>query len=267
MCLAQNILALRKEKHITQQQLADAIGVSAQAVSKWERNSCQPDVSILPLIAGYFHVSIDYLYYGKHIAYEDIYELNTARVSAYPQMSKESYEEAHKIFASAHHGISHGNLRGREWMNDTPAHISNYNGLSLLSGMGYGAVVTRKFFENINSQSIAFSAAFLEICSEKNCLLLLAAILSMSEISYLELKEKTRLDDADLDAALQKLTADKIVIKTSSKHKALGTTYTINELYHTCIGILLATLSMQYFSLEGITCCMGYGDYPIDLRS
>lgn len=52
---------IRKKKGITQEQLADAVGVSAQAVSKWEING-YPDASLLPVIAEYLEVSIDELF-------------------------------------------------------------------------------------------------------------------------------------------------------------------------------------------------------------
>ena len=41
-----NIYTLRKEKKITQAQLAEKLGVSEQAISKWENNQCAPDVSL-----------------------------------------------------------------------------------------------------------------------------------------------------------------------------------------------------------------------------
>ena len=56
--------ALRKSKGVTQEQLADAVGVSAQAVSKWEMNSL-PDPSLLPAIADYLEVTIDELFGRK----------------------------------------------------------------------------------------------------------------------------------------------------------------------------------------------------------
>ena len=54
--------ALRKERGMTQEQLASQLGVSAQAVSKWEKNGSYPDGDLLPRIADIFGVSIDYLY-------------------------------------------------------------------------------------------------------------------------------------------------------------------------------------------------------------
>lgn len=52
---------IRKQKGITQEQLADAVGVSSQAVSKWELNG-YPDASLLPVIADFLGVTIDELF-------------------------------------------------------------------------------------------------------------------------------------------------------------------------------------------------------------
>ena len=65
MSIGNNIYALRKAKKVTQAQLAEKIGVSEQAVSKWENDICAPDVSLFPVIAEYFGVSIDRLF-GYH---------------------------------------------------------------------------------------------------------------------------------------------------------------------------------------------------------
>ena len=59
-----NIKALRRQKGIKQEQLADAVGVSPQAVSKWESGG-MPDTALLPAIADYLDVSIDELFGRK----------------------------------------------------------------------------------------------------------------------------------------------------------------------------------------------------------
>lgn len=82
---------------------------------------------------------------------------------------------------------------------------------------------------------------------------------------YEEIKEKLGLSDDELRSALDGLISEKLVIEKKSKHKSLGFTYEINDIYHTCLCILIATLEMQRYSLEGISCCMGFGDYPIYL--
>lgn len=56
---------LRKEKGISQETLAENMGVSVQAVSKWECDNSYPDIVLLPQLAGYFGVSIDFLFYGR----------------------------------------------------------------------------------------------------------------------------------------------------------------------------------------------------------
>ena len=264
--ISKNIADLRKNKGITQEQLALALNISPQAVSKWETSTSQPDTQTLPLIAEYFEVSIDYLFYGEEYAYNDIYNKVFDKVAEHAQMSMASYEEALKIFAPAHHGISRGNLRGKNTqMHEEPAHISNENGLSLLSGKGFGTIVTRQFFENINRDTVEFAEKLLPAFTEKNAILVCLGIISMSDISFGELQEKLRLDEKDLRAALDTLIAVGIVIEKKSKHKSLGFTYEIHEMYHTCLCILFATLEMQRYSLKGISCCMGFGDYPIQI--
>jgi transcriptional regulator with XRE-family HTH domain len=61
MELSGNLKRLRKERDMTQEELADLLGISFQAVSKWERGESYPDITLLPAIAGYFSVSIDEL--------------------------------------------------------------------------------------------------------------------------------------------------------------------------------------------------------------
>ena len=56
------IKKLRTERGVTQEELANKIGVSFQAVSKWETNATTPDIAILPRLALYFGVSIDALF-------------------------------------------------------------------------------------------------------------------------------------------------------------------------------------------------------------
>lgn len=55
------IILKRKEKKITQEELAKYMGVSKAAISKWETGQSYPDITLLPILASYFNISIDEL--------------------------------------------------------------------------------------------------------------------------------------------------------------------------------------------------------------
>ena len=60
--LGEKIKSLRKQKNISQEVFANYLGVSFQAVSKWENGNTMPDVTIIPAIASFFGVSTDELF-------------------------------------------------------------------------------------------------------------------------------------------------------------------------------------------------------------
>lgn len=70
--MGKRIAALRKEKGVRQEDLAAFAGVTAQAVSKWERGGV-PDTELLPVIADYFDVSIDTLFGRSSTKMEDVH--------------------------------------------------------------------------------------------------------------------------------------------------------------------------------------------------
>ncbi len=59
--MIKNLKTLRNEFKISQQKLADAVGVSQQSINKYENQDVEPDIAILIKIADYFSVSLDYL--------------------------------------------------------------------------------------------------------------------------------------------------------------------------------------------------------------
>ena len=64
MNIADRIQQLRKAKGVSQEQLADAVGVSRQAVSKWESEQSVPDIDKVLLLSEYFETTTDYLLKG-----------------------------------------------------------------------------------------------------------------------------------------------------------------------------------------------------------
>lgn len=61
MTIGKNIKRLRQNKGVTQEQLAESLHISGQAVSKWENGTALPDITLLPMLADYFGVTTDEL--------------------------------------------------------------------------------------------------------------------------------------------------------------------------------------------------------------
>lgn len=61
MTFGEKLQALRKKQGLSQEQLAEALGVSRQAISKWELNAAVPDVENIVKLSALLHVTTDYL--------------------------------------------------------------------------------------------------------------------------------------------------------------------------------------------------------------
>lgn len=68
MNIGLKIKQLRLKANLTQEQLAERLGISAQSISKWETSVTMPDITLLPLLSGELGVTID-----------DIFDLTTAQ--------------------------------------------------------------------------------------------------------------------------------------------------------------------------------------------
>lgn len=75
--LSENLIKLRKDKRVTQEQLAEFCGVTKASVSKWETAQSLPDILLLPRLAAFFSVSIDELMgYEIHLSMEQIHKIH-----------------------------------------------------------------------------------------------------------------------------------------------------------------------------------------------
>ena len=99
MHIGDTIRKLRKEKNVTQDVLANFLGVSYQSVSKWERGESYPDITLIPAIASFFGVTTDFLLGVNTVDREN-------RIKAYEEKYKtltmqEKYEEASELMKEA----------------------------------------------------------------------------------------------------------------------------------------------------------------------
>ena len=91
---SKNLLKLRKERKITQENLANYLGVTKAAISKWELNQSYPDITLLPIIASYFDISIDKLLgYESHINDEEVRMLYKELIK---EFSTEKFDDVYK---------------------------------------------------------------------------------------------------------------------------------------------------------------------------
>lgn len=81
--LAATLAAKRRERCLTQEDVANHLGVSKASVSKWETNQSYPDITLLPKLAAYFDITIDEL------------------ISYQPQLSREEIQQHHQRLAQA----------------------------------------------------------------------------------------------------------------------------------------------------------------------
>lgn len=262
--ISKNILMLRKKKGITQEELAKALNVSNQAISKWETEVCQPDILILPLIAKYFNVSIDYLFYGEDMVYEEIYDKIYDKVIAFNQMSKKAYKEVQKIMENAHKGLGRWN---KKMEINCPNIISCENGIAVQYNKEYGIILLRELFASFDIDTFNIAHKIFNVLSDKNNSLVLLAIMSMDDISDNELKEKVNINNNELNVSLNKLIDDNIIIKKESKHKVLGNTYSIKEQEYICLCTIYSAIYILQVGLrDGICCNLGYADFPISIN-
>lgn len=91
--LGNKIRELRKQKNISQEILANDLGVTFQAVSKWENGSAMPDVTLIPAIASFFGVSTDELFNFNLYEIEKNVTAITEEYSKYYDSDKEKAEK------------------------------------------------------------------------------------------------------------------------------------------------------------------------------
>ena len=100
--IGQNIASLRHERQAKQEELANYVGVSAQAVSKWE-NGGMPDTDLLPKIADFFGTSIDALFGRKPMESGYLWQTLVASTSE-DQTLERSFEICEKLLQAIDSG-------------------------------------------------------------------------------------------------------------------------------------------------------------------
>ena len=80
MNIGLKIKQLRRERNITQEELGELVGLTAKAISRWENSTSYPDITLLPILANIFEITVDELLdvdiYKKEHEIKEILEEN-----------------------------------------------------------------------------------------------------------------------------------------------------------------------------------------------
>ena len=97
--LAENLKKYRIKKNLTQEELADLLGLTPQSISKWERAESYPDITLLPALANVFETSIDLLLGMDTIRAEQTrYNIHS---KATDLQRADDYADAEKVYRDA----------------------------------------------------------------------------------------------------------------------------------------------------------------------
>jgi Predicted transcriptional regulators len=99
MNIGETIKRLRKQKDMTQEQLAQYLNISPQAISRWEMNSTLPDITLVPMLANIFNVTTDMLL-GVDIDAKEK-KIDATINEAYNYACRKQYDEADKLLRAA----------------------------------------------------------------------------------------------------------------------------------------------------------------------
>lgn len=105
MGFAYNLKSIRQERHISQEALAEIVGVSRQAVSKWEQGSSYPEMEKLLVLSKELNVSLDYLMLGEIKSTENNKTLSNNIIVPTGKITVNSYDgksivNCYKVLAS-----------------------------------------------------------------------------------------------------------------------------------------------------------------------
>jgi len=97
--IAENLKELRKKKDLTQEEIAEIFGVSAQSISKWERGESYPDITFLPALVNFYKISIDELIGMDKI--NDVQERTSVFMKGQKYLREGNHAKAVEIYTDA----------------------------------------------------------------------------------------------------------------------------------------------------------------------
>lgn len=158
MDISKQIKRLRTEKNVTQEELADYLGVSYQAVSKWENEVSMPDIGLLPQISVFFGVTIDELF---KLPVESHFERIENMFFSEREIIDENFKYAEKFLNDV---IKSDRINARAY--GDLAHLYNHRAKSLLETAGEYAKTALMYEPDNKDHHRAFWDAYHAVCGD-----------------------------------------------------------------------------------------------------
>lgn len=251
------ISQLRKERNLTQDDLASQLGVSYQAVSKWETGTSCPDVALLPKLSSLFGVSVDYLF-GRSGG-SGTTEIQDAIVNLLAQVEPESrYDLAFRLFKMVFDGLSQNVLYVENPSPDqSPAHLSNKYGVSFISFKGLGALMTADYLRYVELAASEKYAELFSALADTDSLSIVLACAGLDKPTLAAISQVTGLDNSKVEERLTVLRRQRLVEASVSPENINEIIFRIRKTVSVPLLVMLGLCRFLIASQNGISCVLG----------
>ncbi|MBQ7936671.1 MAG: helix-turn-helix transcriptional regulator [Clostridia bacterium] len=267
MCLSQNIKKFRLEKGLTQEQLATQLGISSQAVSKWETSETYPDGSLLVPLANALDTSLDVLFDNKNVSMKNLSSGIRALLSS--AKKEERFHLVRDICWQIEKGLFHCRMTIADKYD--PEEIKNiHDSSSILDDYGFTQVSNgdAPFFSVFPEYGDGFSKAIGNGEEMRRIFKILASPETMRAVLFLHQKkapyvfeaeilaEACEIEEDKLDTVLQDLVSLYLVYKAEIEINGKMCTLYSAKPSHKVIALLLFARELnsaakhRYLSLE-----------------
>ena len=183
--ISEKILKFRKACSLTQEQLGEKLGITGQAVSKWEKGESMPDIMILPELCDIFGISVDALFEMP----VSLKHKNITRDFCEHAMDNQPNKHLLNVFAGLHGGKEKlfENCRA---INFAPDYLRIYES----RGMGF-ILNTKELMDNTLNINLEETTYNLRKLNNENCLSVLRCVSIDKAVTINEIAEKIGLDE------------------------------------------------------------------------
>lgn len=213
MNIGKNIIAFRKDAGMTQEELANQIGVSAQAVSKWETGVSMPDILLLPVIADVFGITVDEIYSGKWETKEEK-KKSWLGFDAAPETVYRAMLETMNRAWNGGTGDIEKQIKDYAENEYCASFIASENGGTVYTNNEMGLVLrefgTRKFFDVLNSEKALNG---LKMLADEHILRVIQYLSTLGKKMFTAngIAKKTGMTTEEAEAALERMAAAELI--------------------------------------------------------